>query len=118
MRIERDNMKPYNEMNYTLTPEKVTYDRDDSIIVDICNPDDKVYHDHLYVIGNEYGPLCAVYADHEEDALNNAVDETGLPGLRVSEEYAIEMEGEGIMYLGNASEPFDSVYAWIDEVKQ
>jgi hypothetical protein len=44
-----------------------------------------------------------------------------LDGLAVSEEDAQEAdekwEGEGIMRLGNASEPFDSTNAWIASVK-
>jgi len=73
-----------------------------------------------WTIGNESGPLCLVWASCEQDALDAAVNETGLKGLAIDEAYAKELEDEfgddaPIMLLGNAGEPFDSVYAWIHE---
>ena len=90
----------------------------------IINDDERYYYDHLFVIGNEYGALCAVWADNEQDALDIAADAndgTAMNGLRLDAETAhereTEHEGEGIMYLGNAGEAFDSIYAWISEVQ-
>ena len=77
------------------------------------------YNMRLWVIGNEYGPLAAVWASHEQDAFDEACNADLLDGLMLDAETVVEREdehdGEGIMYLGNASEPFDSIYAWIKE---
>ena len=73
----------------------------------------------LWVIGNEYGAICAVWAA-EHEALHVACDADLLGGLAVSDDDAAEAErehdGGGIMRLGNASEPFDSNYAWMRRV--
>lgn len=63
----------------------------------------------LWVIGNEYGSLCAVWADCEQDALDIAVDAGLLDGLAIDEKDATEETAR----LGNAGEPFDLDYAWI-----
>lgn len=71
-------------------------------------------------MGNEYGPLAIAYASCEQDAFDIAADADLLKGLALDEEIARELEteydGDGVMYLGNASEPFDSDYAWIREM--
>ena len=90
--------------------------------VNICNPtdSDSWTTTHLYVIGNEYGTLTAVFAEHEQSAFDIAADADAIKGLALDAETAKEREeeneGEGIMYLGNASEPYDSEHAWIEEV--
>ena len=74
-----------------------------------------------WIIGNEYGVLCLVWGDCEQDALDAACDGDMLAGLAIDEKDALEKEekygGEGVMRLGNASEPFDSTYAWIEAVR-
>ena len=89
---------------------------------DICLPHDSPHFADAYVIGNEYGPLCLVWAgiDNIQEALDNACDGGMLDGIAV-DEADIERDdstGEeiGIMRLGNASEPFCSDYAWVDKV--
>lgn len=73
----------------------------------------------LYVIGHEFGSLCAVWADHEQDALDDAVDANLLDCLLVSAEdqaSASPEEFESWSYLGNASELFNLDTAWMQVV--
>lgn len=58
-------------------------------------------HDHGFV-------LAIVFADCEQDAIDEAVDQGKLDRYRISEaDLADYKDGEGISYLGNAGEPFD-----------
>lgn len=74
----------------------------------------------LWVIGNEFGPVCAVWADCEQDVLDEAVDANLLDGFAV-EEKDVETDENGdeidVTRLGNASEPFDLTNAWMARVK-
>jgi len=74
----------------------------------------------LYVIGHEFGPLVAVWADHEQDAWGEAVNANMLDCLMVSVEdqakASEEEQEEEWARLGNASEPFDLTNAWIQPV--
>lgn len=85
----------------------------------IANPEDFIpdgdYNPHNvrpFVINNEYVYLCIAYASNLQDALDSAADADMLRGLALDREDADEREreygGAGVMYLGNASEPFDS----------
>jgi hypothetical protein len=70
----------------------------------------------LWVIGNEFGALCAVWADCEQDALDEAVDANFLDSLQVDADAFAQMtedEQDGFARLGNASEPFDLANVWI-----
>lgn len=75
----------------------------------------------IFVIGNEYGALCAVLGTNIQDALDTAADEDMLAGLALDDEEAARREdeddGEGIMRLGNAGEPFDSIPVWVRRVE-
>jgi hypothetical protein len=66
----------------------------------------------LWVIGNEYGALGAVWADCEQDALDELVDQNLGAGLAIEEKDA----DDETALLGNAGEPHDLTYAWIAEV--
>lgn len=72
----------------------------------------------LYIIGNEYGPLVAVWASHEQDALDEATDAGKLNSFLMSAEDQAEYEREGwdVAYLGNAGEAANLDYAWIHRV--
>jgi len=75
----------------------------------------------LYVIGNEYGALCAVWQRNEQDALDEAWNADLLKGLAIDEKYYKELIAEygdnaPVMYLGNASEPADAEHAWITKI--
>lgn len=73
----------------------------------------------LYVIGNEFGAVCAVWADCEQEAFNEMVDSDLGDSFLVSEDDqkdATEAEQEEWERLGNADEPCDLTYAWIQVV--
>lgn len=82
---------------------------------DVTLPHDR-FNPHsvrLWVIGNEYGPLCAVWASHEQDAFDAACDAGLLAGLAIEEADA----DEDAARLGNASEPHDLTNAWLQTVR-
>lgn len=113
------------------------------IFADEYNP----HHVRPWVIGNQFGALCLVWAGNEQDAFDAAWNADKLGGLAVDEDdyrerceeacadaechdpqcpwkedkSACQCDHEcntpdGVMLLGNASEPADSTYAWIAEV--
>lgn len=67
----------------------------------------------LWVIGHEFGAICAIFASCEQDALDAAVDADELDSL-LSEDQ--NYEDETLTSLGNASELFDLSHAWISTV--
>jgi hypothetical protein len=74
----------------------------------------------LYVIGHEFGAVGAVWASHEQDALDELIDSGLGKSFLVSEEdqsSATEDEREDWTHLGNASEPCDLTNAWIQQVR-
>lgn len=71
----------------------------------------------LWVIGNEYGALGAVWASHEQDALDELVDQGLGDGLLVDESSMSEAEREDLCRLGNACEAADLANAWIQTVR-
>ncbi len=88
----------------------------------LCN-DVRLPHDganphnvRLWVIGNEFGVLCAVWASHEQDALDEACNAGLLSGL-ACDEPENEDEQDEVTRLGNAGEPHDLTYAWIQTVR-
>jgi hypothetical protein len=79
------------------------------------NPHNK----RLWVIGNVYGPVCAVWADGEQDALDEMVDAGMGDSFLVSNEDAFKMdeaERDELAQLGNAGEYADLTDAWMAEV--
>ena len=73
----------------------------------------------LWVIGHEFGAVCAVWATHESEALDVATDAYMLDCLLVSEEdfeSLTEEEQDACARLGNAGEPANLEYAWIRPV--
>ena len=68
----------------------------------------------LWVIGNEHGPICAVFAGCEQYAFDQAVDLHQLDCLLADDQ---EYDNETLTPLGNASELFDLSHAWIAEVE-
>lgn len=74
----------------------------------------------LWVIGNEFGALCAVWASHEQDAMDEAVDANLLDSLQIDSadyEAMTQDERDDCAHLGNASEPFDLTNAWMQIVR-
>jgi hypothetical protein len=85
------------------------------------------HHHHttrLWIIGNEFGAIAAVWASCEQYALDEACDAGLTAGLSTStteeeldamtEEERDEWE-ETITRLGNAGEPHDLTYLWMQE---
>lgn len=76
----------------------------------------------LYVVLGAYGPLAVVFARCEQDAMDDAADAGKLDGLKIDEsdtDFDIESDtynGEEVLRLGNASEPFDQSYLGIVEI--
>lgn len=68
------------------------------------------HNTNLFVIGNEYGALAALWADCEQDALDEMID-NGLGSSFLTDE-----PNEDTSYLGNAGEACDLSNAWIEEV--
>ena len=89
--------------------------------IDLCTPpvivnqEESYYYDQLYVIGNEYGHICAVWADNESDALDEAFNLGKLDCFKVDES-GLDDDME-YTYLGNAGEVCNLDYAWITEVQ-
>jgi len=68
----------------------------------------------LWVIGHEFGAICAVWGSSEQDALDTAVDLNTLDCFMAEDQ---NYEDESLTALGNAGELFDLSYAWIGEVQ-
>lgn len=74
----------------------------------------------LYVIGNEFGALGAIWADCDQEAFDILVDESLGESLLVSaedQEKADESEREEWAHLGNAGEPCDLTNVWVQLVR-
>lgn len=106
-------------MKYTLHAQQapaVPHELDAACILtnDVSLPWERHYHNmRLWVIGNEFGALCAVWASCEQDALDEAADTDLLAGLSAEDE---DDECECIQRLGNHSDPYNMSYAWISKV--
>jgi hypothetical protein len=87
---------------------------------DVVNPDDYIakgdFNPHNvrpWLIHNEFGTLAIVYANNEQDALDEAVDGGKMDSCMVSREDWEESQrnqDDDYAMLGNASEPFDLTY--------
>ena len=113
-------------MKYTLTlkqspqaPSSVELEGDSILLNDVNLPEHiehtfNPYNVKLWVIGNEYGALCAVWGSSEQDALDAAVDAGLLDSLMYEEQ---DYDNEALTPLGNASELFDLNSVWMGEVE-
>lgn len=78
------------------------------------------HNTRLFVIGNEYGAVAAVWAQCEQDAFDELINSGFGDCFLVSPEAqseATEAEREEWTCLGNAGEPCDLSYAWIQQVR-
>lgn len=95
-------------------------DLDRILCNDVRLPWDCNYHNtRLWVIWNEYGPVCAVWANHEQDALDTMVDEDLGASFLVDAETvkkATDEEREEWASLGNADEYADLTYCGLAPV--
>ena len=87
----------------------------------ICNFSDKAWCTHTYAICNEFGLICIVYADNDQDALDSAMDNGGLDSELMDmvdyREYEANGWDDSYMLLGNASEPVWSEYLTVGVVR-
>lgn len=95
---------------------------DDRILAnDVRLPFGSNFHDvGLWVIGNEFGAIGAVWASCEQDALDTLVDENLGESLLVDkedQEKADDDEREGWAHLGNAGEPANLDNVWMQRVR-
>ncbi len=83
----------------------------------LCNnirlPIDGNSQTKLYVIGNQFGAIGAVWASCEGDAIDELIDRDMAGGILISEDRATDNTPRG----GNDSQPYDDEYTWIAEVE-
>lgn len=85
---------------------------------DIVLPFERHPHNvRLFVVGNEFGALGAVWAGCEQDALDALVDAGLGDGLLVDENDLHDDEREDCTRLGNAGEAADLDHAWLQVVQ-
>ena len=113
-------------MKYTLTlkqspqaPRAVELEGDSILLNDVNLPEHiehtfNPYNVKLWVIGNEYGALCAAWGSNEQEALDAAVDAGLLDSLMDEEQ---DYNNEALTPLGNAGELFDLDYVWMGKVE-
>lgn len=82
-------------------------------------PGDKPdYNIRLYVIGNETGAICAVWARHESAAMNVAVNLNALDALLSNDQTSDAAHSdESLISLGNAGELFHGDNLFCDMVE-
>ena len=113
-------------MKYTLTlkqspqaPRAVELEGENILLNDVNLPEHiehtfNPYNVKLWVIGNEYGALCAAWGSNEQEALDAAVDAGLLDSLMDEEQ---DYNNEALTPLGNAGELFDLDYVWMGKVE-
>lgn len=93
---------------------------DDNMVVDVQDfiPAGE-YNPHNvrpFVLGDEFGVFAIVFASHEQEAIDKAIDSGKMDGMKVSDEdleNASEDELGEYICGGNASEYFYQDYLWI-----
>ena len=109
-------LNPVNGGAFYCIPSREIELADERILCnDVQLPCDRInYHNvQLWVIGNELGALCAVWASNEQDALDAACDAGLLAGLAIEEKDADDESAR----LGNAGEPHDLTNCWMQTVR-
>ncbi len=101
---------------FSCTPHHASLDEDKILCNDVNLPGEFNPHNvRLWVIGDVFGAIVAVWASHAQEAFDVACDEYMLDGY-LSENQEWKDEEEGIR-CGNASELFDFDQPWIGVVK-
>lgn len=101
-------------------PITTTLDDEKILLNDVIFPyhiDSRAYNPHnvrLFVIGHEFGAMCAVWASHEQDAFDEACDAGFLEFLLAENQTS---EDDSLASFGNASELHDVTNVWIGEVE-
>lgn len=103
------NGGPFNcrpAMSIELEPERV-------LCNDVTLPwDFNPHNTRLWVIGHEFGAVCAVWANCEQDALDEMVDSDLGQSFLIEESDADDESAR----LGNAGEPANLDNAWVQIV--
>lgn len=114
---QKHAMKRTLRTNYGNTLE---LDEDRILCNDVRLPWESNYHNtRLWVIWNEFGAVCAVWADCEQDALDAMVDADLGNSFLVDAgdvEKATEEERDEWAQLGNAGEYADLIYCGLAPV--
>ena len=66
----------------------------------------------LYVIGHEFGAICAAWASNEQEALDEACDLDFLDCFLCSDQSPENYDSGEFVALGNASELFNLSHVW------
>ena len=106
-------------MDIKLRDSIVSIEEEKILANDVTFPHE--YNPHsvkLWVIGNEYGATCAVWADCEQGVIDEATDAGLMDAFLVDEEDIEEelLEDGFYSHLGNAGELADLSGAWIKAV--
>jgi hypothetical protein len=116
------HLAPVNGGSFNCLPAREIELEDEKVL---CNnvvlPGDFNPHTcKLWVVGHELGAVGAVWADCEQDALDELID-SGLGDSFLIDKHDFdamdEHEREDVAYLGNASEPCNLDNAWIQAVE-
>ncbi len=88
----------------------------------IANPGERPYYSKTYAINNEFGTLAIVYANNEQDALDEAFDRDKLNSEIMSpedfKEYSSQGWDDSYIFAGNAGEAIWSENLYINEIKR
>lgn len=107
-------------MPFSSCPPFVELEDDRIALNNVIFPWENNYHNcRLWVIGHEFGPIGAVWANCEQDALDELIDQNLGDCLLISTEDYEKMspeERDDCTHLGNASEPCDLNMVWMGEV--
>lgn len=109
------HLSPVNGGPFNCLPARsVELENERILCNDVTFPWERHPHNmRLWVIGNEFGALGAVWASNEQDAFDELVDADLGNGLLIDEADA----DEECARLGNAGEPADLDNAWIQLVR-
>jgi hypothetical protein len=79
---------------------------------DVVLPWERHYHGvQLWVIGNEFGAMGAVWAGNEQEAFDELCDQ-GLSGGLMVDDQEQDAEENELTHLGNKGELHDLTHAW------
>lgn len=98
-----------------------------SIICNDVNLPENIEHSYnphnvrMWLIGHYHGPVCAIFASNEQDALDAACDANMMESFMLSEDdaeeyYELPEDEQTATHLGNAGELHNLDDCWIAEV--
>lgn len=112
--LKQDNF-PFNQ-----NPRFVDLSADKILLNNVVLPQhidkESAYNPHnvqLWVIGHEFGAVCAVWASHAQEALDEACN----AGFMECFSLESHEESDDFAFLGNDSTPHDLTYVWTGAVE-